>query len=427
MKGAKCLLKTIITFIFVFGLIVIVHEFGHFYFAKRAGIMVREFAIGMGPKLLSFHKNGTTYTWRLLPIGGYVRMAGLGEDTEDLQRGMSIMIETNDRGEVVRINTSKRNVFNGIPLEVSDFDLIDRLYIKGFVMGNEEDEQTYPVNHDATLIESDGTEIQIAPRDVQFDSAKLSKRMMTNFAGPMNNFILAVVLFMIVAFLQGGAPNLNTNRIGEVQSGSVAQKSGLKSGAEILSINQHEIRNWDDITQDISKAGQKPLTMKVRQDGQVKKLTMTPKMEEVDGQKRALVGISSYKETSIWSKIKYGFTATVDNSVTVFKALGNLITGFSLNKLGGPVAIFKMSETAASSGLITILSFTAMLSVNLGIMNLLPIPALDGGKIVLNIYEALRGKPMDPNKEGILTMIGFGCLMLLMILVTWNDIRRYFF
>lgn len=421
------MLKTIITFIFVFGLIVIVHEFGHFYFAKRAGIMVREFAIGMGPKLLSFHKNGTTYTWRLLPIGGYVRMAGLGEDTEDLQRGMSIMIETNEKGEVIRINTSQRNVFNGIPLEVADFDLIDLLYIKGFVMGNEEDEQTYPVNHDATLIESDGTEIQIAPRDVQFDSAKLSKRMMTNFAGPMNNFILAVILFMIVAFLQGGAPNLNTNRIGEVQSGSVAQKAGLHSGAEILTINQHEVKNWDEITKEIASSGTKPLTMEVKQDGKDKTLKMTPKVETIDGKQRALIGITSYQDTSLFSKIKYGFTATIENSVTVFKALGNLITGFSLNKLGGPVAIFKMSETAAESGWITVLSFTAMLSVNLGIMNLLPIPALDGGKIVLNLYEALRGKPMDPNKEGILTMIGFGCLMLLMILVTWNDIRRYFF
>lgn len=421
------MLKTILTFIFVFGLIVIVHEFGHFYFAKRAGIMVREFAIGMGPKLLSFHKNGTTYTWRLLPIGGYVRMAGLGEDSEDLQKGMPIMIETNEQNEVIRINTSKKDVFNGIPMEVSDFDLIDQLYIKGYVMGDEEDERTYSVNHDATLIESDGTEIQIAPRDVQFDSAKLSKRMMTNFAGPLNNFILAVILFMIVAFLQGGAPDLNTNKIGAVQQGSVAQAVGLHSGAKILAINGDDIHNWNEITDSVSQAGNKTITMKVQQDGRTETLKMKPKVQEVDGQKRAMIGIGIYQDSSLWAKIKYGFTATVDNSVTVFKALGNLLTGFSLNKLGGPVAIFKMSETAASSGIITILSFTAMLSVNLGIMNLLPIPALDGGKLVLNLYEAVRGKPMDPNKEGILTMIGFGCLMLLMILVTWNDIRRYFF
>lgn len=421
------MLKTILTFIFVFGLIVIVHEFGHFYFAKRAGIMVREFAIGMGPKLLSFHKNGTTYTWRLLPIGGYVRMAGLGEDSEDLQKGMPIMIETNEQNEVIRINTSKKDVFNGIPMEVSDFDLIDQLYIKGYVMGDEEDERTYSVNHDATLIESDGTEIQIAPRDVQFDSAKLSKRMMTNFAGPLNNFILAVILFMIVAFLQGGAPDLNTNKIGAVQQGSVAQAAGLHSGAKILAINGDDIHNWNEITDSVSQAGNKTITMKVQQDGRTETLKMKPKVQEVDGQKRAMIGIGIYQDSSLWAKIKYGFTATVDNSVTVFKALGNLLTGFSLNKLGGPVAIFKMSETAASSGIITILSFTAMLSVNLGIMNLLPIPALDGGKLVLNLYEAVRGKPMDPNKEGILTMIGFGCLMLLMILVTWNDIRRYFF
>lgn len=405
----------------------IVHEFGHFYFAKRAGIMVREFAIGMGPKLLSFHKNGTTYTWRLLPIGGYVRMAGLGEDSEDLQRGMSIMIETNDDNEVIRINTSKKDVFNGIPMEVSDFDLIDKLYIKGYVMGDDHDERTYRVNHDATIIEDDGTEIQIAPRDVQFDSAKLSKRMMTNFAGPMNNFILAVILFIIVAFLQGGAPDLNTNQIGAVQENSAAAKAGLQSGAEILTIDGKTVSNWNEISTAISKAGTKTVEMKVHQSGKDQTLKVTPEVKTIDGEKTTLIGIQSYQDTSLFAKIKYGFTATVANSVTVFKALGNLITGFSLDKLGGPVAIFKLSETAASSGIITILSFTAMLSVNLGIMNLLPIPALDGGKLVLNLYEAVRGKPMDPNKEGILTMIGFGCLMLLMILVTWNDIQRYFF
>lgn len=421
------MIKTIITFIFVFGLIVIVHEFGHYYFAKRAGIMVREFAIGMGPKLLSFHKNGTTYTWRLLPIGGYVRMAGLGEDSEDLQKGMPVTLELDDNEHVKRINTSKKTLFDGIPLEVTDYDLIDGLWIQGYVMGNEDDERRFVVDHDAMIVEEDGTEIQIAPRDVQFDSAKLSKRMMTNFAGPMNNFILAVVLFMIVAFMQGGIPETNSNAI-TVEQNAPAAVAGIQDGDKIMAINHHKTSDWNAITEAVSTSKDtKALSVSVERDGKEKTIQVKPKMVEEDGQKRALIGIRPAYNTSLWAKIKYGFTATFDNAFAIFKALGNLITDFSLDKLGGPVAIFKMSETVAHNGIIMILSFTAMLSINIGIINLLPIPALDGGKLVLNIYEAVRGKPMDPKKEGILTVIGFALVMILMILVTWNDIQRYFF
>ena len=419
------MIKTIVTFIFVFGLIVVVHEFGHYYFAKKAGIMVREFAIGMGPKLLSFHKNNTTYTWRLLPIGGYVRMAGLGEDSEDLQKGMPITIQLNEKQEVVKINTNKRHQMEGIPLEVTDFDLIDELFIQGFVMGDETNETRYTVNHDAMIIEEDGTEIQIAPRDVQFDSASLPKRMMTNIAGPMNNFILAVILFVIVAFMQGGVSQTNDNQI-MVEKNSPAALAGIHNQAEIISINKHQVDNWDEITQAIAKEKGK-LTLEVKEDGRKRQVSVTPKEVKEDGQKRAIIGIRPTVNHSLWAKIKYGFTATLDNSLAIFKALGNLFTDFSLNKLGGPVAIFKMSETVAHNGFIMVLSFTAMLSINIGIINLLPIPALDGGKLVLNLYEAIRGKPLDPKKEGILTAIGFALVMILMILVTWNDIQRYFF
>src|SRR5699024_192634 len=113
--------------------------------------------------------------------------------------------------------------------------------------------------------------------------------------------------------------------------------------------------------------------------------------------------------------------------VGIFKALGSLISNFSLDQLGGPVAIFELSSQAASQGATTVLYLTAMISINLGIMNLLPIPGLDGGKLLLNILEGLRGKPISQEKEGMITLIGFGLLMLLMVLVTWNDIQRFFF
>lgn len=419
------MIKTVLTFIFVFGLIVVVHEFGHYYFAKKSGIMVREFSIGMGPKLLSFHKNNTTYTLRLLPIGGYVRMAGLGEDSDDLQKGMQVTIQLNERDEVVLINTNQRQHIEGIPLQVTDFDLVDQLFIQGFVMGDETQNQRYVVHHDAFIIEEDGTKLQIAPRDVQFDAARLPHRMLTNIAGPLNNFILAIILFMMVAFMQGGVPATEETNI-MVDSKAPAAMAGIKNHAEILAINQQKVHNWEEITQVISQS-KSNIAIKVKQEGETKTMNVKPKYIREDGKRRALIGIRPAMNESLWAKLKYGFTATIDNSLSIFKALGNLFTDFSLNKLGGPVAIFKMSETVANSGVIMVLSFTAMLSINIGIINLLPIPALDGGKLVLNIYEAVRGKPLDPKKEGILTAIGFALVMILMILVTWNDIQRYFF
>lgn len=118
------MITTIITFIIIFGILVFVHEFGHYYFAKRAGILVREFAIGMGPKLFAYRKNGTTYTWRILPLGGYVSMAGLEDDTEELKKGMPVSLITDENGVVQKINTSKKlTLVEGIPLELTDWDL----------------------------------------------------------------------------------------------------------------------------------------------------------------------------------------------------------------------------------------------------------------------------------------------------------------
>ena len=163
-------MKTIITFIIVFGILVIVHEFGHFFFAKRSGILVREFAIGMGPKIYGHQaKDGTTYTLRLLPIGGYVRMAGNGDDETEMAPGMPLSLLLNSDGIVEKINVSKKvQLPNGIPLELIAYDLEDDLTITGYVNGDETQEVTYHVEHDASIIEADGTEIRIAPRDVQF-------------------------------------------------------------------------------------------------------------------------------------------------------------------------------------------------------------------------------------------------------------------
>ncbi|EFU14334.1 RIP metalloprotease RseP [Enterococcus faecalis] len=422
-------MKTIITFIIVFGILVLVHEFGHFYFAKRAGILVREFAIGMGPKIFAHRgKDGTTYTIRLLPIGGYVRMAGMGEDMTEITPGMPLSVELNAVGNVVKINTSKKvQLPHSISMEVVDFDLEKELFIKGYVNGNEEEETVYKVDHDATIIESDGTEVRIAPLDVQFQSAKLSQRILTNFAGPMNNFILGFILFTLAVFLQGGVTDLNTNQIGQVIPNGPAAEAGLKENDKVLSINNQKIKKYEDFTTIVQKNPEKPLTFVIERNGKEEQLTVTPEKQKVEKQTIGKVGVYPYMKTDLPSKLMGGIQDTLNSTTQIFKALGSLFTGFSLNKLGGPVMMFKLSEEASNAGVSTVVFLMAMLSMNLGIINLLPIPALDGGKIVLNIIEGVRGKPISPEKEGIITLIGFGFVMVLMVLVTWNDIQRFFF
>jgi regulator of sigma E protease len=422
-------MKTIITFIIVFGILVLVHEFGHFFFAKRSGILVREFAIGMGPKIFAHQgKDGTAYTIRILPIGGYVRMAGMGEDETELAPGMTLSVELNEQEEVVKINTSKKvQLTNSIPMELLEADLEKELFIKGYVNGDESKEITYKVNHDATIIEQDGTEVRIAPIDVQFQSAKLWQRMLTNFAGPMNNFILAFVLFTLYVFMQGGVSYTNTNLIGGVQADSPAEKAELKADDKILSINGTSVSTWEDFTKIIQENPEKKLTLKVESNGSTREVNVTPKSQTSGDQKIGMIGILPPKKTSFTDKLVGGIQTTLESSMQIFKALKSLFTGFSLDKLGGPVMMFQMSSEASKAGLNTVIWLMAMLSVNLGIINLLPIPALDGGKIVLNIIEGVRGKPLSQEKEGILTLIGFGFIMVLMVLVTWNDIQRFFF
>ncbi len=275
------MITTIITFIIIFGILVFVHEFGHYYFAKRAGILVREFAIGMGPKLFAYRKNGTTYTWRILPLGGYVSMAGLEDDTEELKKGMPVSLITDENGVVQKINTSKKlTLVEGIPLELTDWDLTDGLWVEGYENGTEDEIKRFKVDHDALIIGKDGIELQIAPCDVRFQSASLVDRMLTNFAGPLNNFLLAIVAFGLVAFLQGGVP-VTTNTIAQVQTDSVAQKAGLKANDTIIAIDGAKTPTWDDVAQHIRSADGKELVLTVKRADKKQNIKVTDRKSVV--------------------------------------------------------------------------------------------------------------------------------------------------
>ena len=415
----------ILTFILVFGIIVVVHEFGHFYFAKKSGILVREFAIGMGPKIFAhIGKDGTAYTIRILPLGGYVRMAGWGDDTTEIKTGTPVSLTLTDDGKVKRINLSGKKLDQtALPMQVTQFDFEDKLFIKGLVL---EEEKTFAVDHDATVAEADGTEVRIAPLDVQYQNATIWGKLITNFAGPMNNFILGVVVFWILIFMQGGVRDVDTNQFHIMPQGALA-KAGVPETAQITKIGSHEISNWESLIQAVeseTKDKTAPtLDVTISENGSDKQVTVTP--EESQG--RYLLGVQSGIKSDFVSMFVGGFTTAADSALRILSALKNLIFQPDLNKLGGPVAIFKESSDAAKNGIENVLYFLAMISINIGIFNLIPIPALDGGKIVLNILEAIRRKPLKQEIETYVTLAGVVIMVVLMIAVTWNDIMRLFF
>jgi len=422
-------ITTIITFIIVFGILVIVHEFGHFYFAKRGGILVREFSIGMGPKLFYRRgKDGTTYTLRLLPVGGYVRMAGAEDDEDEIKPGTPVSLYLGKDDQVERINASKKStLFNGIPVEITGSDLEDELWIEGYENGDESEVKRYPVAHNATIIETDGTELQIAPKDVQFQAASLGRRLMTNFAGPMNNIILAIVTFMLMSFVQGGVA-MGTNQV-QVASApvSIAKKAGIQNNDKILSVNGKQTKDWTSLSTAIQPRANKATKVVIQRGNTKKTLTLTPKGEQSNGKTVGMIGITQAQNKHIGPILASGFTQTWTMTKALFGALWSMVSGhFSLNDLGGPVAIFATTSQATKFGLVGVLNFLAFLSINLAIVNLIPIPALDGGKILLNFIEAIRRKPLSENVEAGITLVGVGFLVILMLLVTWNDIERYF-
>lgn len=415
----------ILTFILVFGIIVVVHEFGHFYFAKKSGILVREFAIGMGPKIFAhIGKDGTAYTIRILPLGGYVRMAGWGDDTTEIKTGTPVSLTLADDGKVKRINLSGKKLGQtALPMQVTQFDFEDKLFIKGLVL---EEEKTFAVDHDATVVEADGTEVRIAPLDVQYQNATIWGKLITNFAGPMNNFILGVVVFWVLIFMQGGVRDVDTNQFHIMPQGALA-KVGVPETAQITKIGSHEVSNWESLIQAVeseTKDKTAPtLDVTISENGSDKQVTVSP--EESQG--RYLLGVQPGIKSDFVSMFVGGFTTAADSALRILSALKNLIFQPDLNKLGGPVAIFKASSDAAKNGIENVLYFLAMISINIGIFNLIPIPALDGGKIVLNILEAIRRKPLKQEIETYVTLAGVIIMVVLMIAVTWNDIMRLFF
>ncbi|MDD2510027.1 MAG: RIP metalloprotease RseP [Syntrophomonas sp.] len=253
------------------------------------------------------------------------------------------------------------------------------------------------------------------------------EKIRVSFAGPFMNFILALLIFVFSYSVMGLPHSSNEAVIGTVIKGKPADLAGIRANDRIVSVNGIAINSWADFNQQTSQSNGQPLELQLERNQQLVSLQVVP--VKLDSSGNMGIGVLNrviYEKQGIIKSMELGLKQTYELTLLLFSALGILITGgASMGDLAGPVGITRLVDEFAQVGIVFLLNFTAFLSINLGIMNLLPIPALDGSKIVFAVVEAIRKKPLDPEKEGFLNWIGFLFLIGLMIIVTFNDIVRW--
>ncbi|WP_379126606.1 RIP metalloprotease RseP [Paenibacillus sp. sgz500958] len=410
--------------VLMFFVLVTVHEWGHYYFAKRAGILVREFAIGFGPKLFSYKRNETQFTLRLLPFGGYARMAGEDPEVIEIGVGQTIAVRLGQDNKVKTIYLdsldTRRNVIRG---EAQHTDLENDLVIRLDVDG---DVTTYAVHPQAMMVRG-GQQTQIAPKDRQFGSKTVGQRALAIFAGPVMNFLLAFVLFAIHQQMVGvPLENPTYVKIGDVSKGMPAEEAGVQKGDIVDSINGEKIgADYQKMIEMTSASKGKTMEWTILRGSETITFSMIPR--SMEGQEGGKVGITPElpsRKASFGETITGSGHAMVNTTKAIFMGFKQLVNQFNMDDIGGPVRTFELTGQIAQQGIEYLTSWAAILSLYLGIFNLLPIPALDGSRLVFLGVEALRGKPIDPGREGMVHFVGFAMLFLLMLAVTYNDILR---
>ncbi len=541
---------SVLAFIFALGLIIIIHEGGHFFFARRANILCREYAFGMGPLLWKKKKGETLYSIRALPIGGFCAIAGeeLEEDPLKELKNIKLFLEN---GIVKKlILDDKNNLFDDIKeVEIVEYDLYDaddtgKLFIKVIDNGQEIE---YPVDPQALYvfikpvknntiskekqIERYAQEFQIAPHNRILGAKNKRQRAMVMFGGPLMNFVLAIFMFFFASLLLGFSDTSST-KLGEVSTGTPAYSAGLQEGDVLLELSSGDITTkldeWNSISKfmdeyRISKTATDTIVVKYMRGSEELTTTIKPmvviysismiqditsnevKIGEVDSKSLAYAGglrtgdiiqgikykdESEYKTIFNWKEVYNLFTENVEGDLMDIKVLRgtetvecsvdpyskqlfddtqnvgitailmgispttkfnfgksliypftefwaslknmvltlkHLFTGsVGINNLSGPVGIFTLTSQAASEGFGTLLNFIGFLSVNVGFMNLLPIPALDGGRLLFLGYEAITKKKPSQKVETALISITMILLLALIAYVSFNDILRIF-
>lgn len=346
-------LITLLILFIILSVIIIVHEFGHFIAAKKGGVYIDEFSMGMGPQLLKYKpkKSETTYSLRAFPIGGFVSMA------------------------------------------------------------EKEDPNNKKIKKNQVL-----------------ENKSFGRKLLVLINGILFNCILAIFLFFISGLFYGRP--ISEPVIQNVVDGMAAQKAGIESGDRILEVNGVKINTWDDFLLEASaKKLKSEYIFKIeKSSGEVKEYSLVPEVQEVEGQEIKVFGIQS-SGTTYYKGFKnafiYAFEGFYTNLKTIFKILGNLLTGeVPVKSLSGPVGIYSLVDNVKSQGFNTLLYLTAYLSINVAIINLVPIPVFDGGRVLILLIEKITKKKSSEKLEIMLNYIGFLLMILLMLYVTFNDIVR---
>ncbi|MNZ60496.1 Regulator of sigma-W protease RasP [compost metagenome] len=352
-------------------------------------------------------------------------MAGEDPELVQISSGQTIALRL-ESDEVRKIYLdrldSRKNVIRG---EVQEVDLEDHLHVKLDVDG---EIVSYRVHPQAMLV-AKGKETQIAPLDRQYGSKTVPQRALSIFAGPLMNFLLAFVLFAAHT-LMAGIPLENPSHleIGDVVKGMPAAEAGVQKGDIVETINGTPVGTDANKMIEMIKASEnKPMVWAVKRGEEAVSITITPRsVKDGEGGKvgSSIVTYFPTRSASFGESIKVAGEDMVYTTKAIFLGFQQLIQKFSMDDLGGPVRTFEVTGQIAKQGITQLTYWAAILSLYLGIFNLLPIPALDGSRLVFLGVEALRGKPIDPNREGLVHFIGFAMLFLLMIAVTYNDILR---
>lgn len=350
-------MTTIVSTIVVLGVLIFVHELGHFLVAKWAGVAVLRFSLGFGPRVWGIKRGDTDYCLSLIPLGGYVKM--LGEEPDQ---------------------------------EVSEEQM-----------------------------------------ERSFANQPVSRRIAIVFAGPLANMLFAVVVFAAV-YAFAGIPVLTTE-IGAVTAGSPAEKADLRPGDTVLAINGRQLSSWEELSLSIEELGKGPLTLDVRRGEETLALQVTPTVSEVknifgEPVRRSLIGVTASgkvfvkKVNPLWA----GYYSVVQSwnlsklfLLTVVKLIQRVVP---LQTLGGPILIAQMAGQQASEGMLNLINFMALISVNLAVLNLLPIPILDGGHLLFFLVEAVLRRPISVKNVEMAQKVGMALLLLLMVVVFYNDIMR---
>lgn len=358
--------------VLVLGGLIFFHELGHFGVARLLGMGVRTFSLGFGPKLLTWRRGKTDYCLSLVPLGGYVALAGEEESDEP------------------------------VPPEGKEID--------GVLFSPEELFSERPAWH----------------------------RLLVILAGPVANFILALIIYCGLAWVQGQTYLLPV--IGGVMADSPAAEAGIQPGDTIRFIDGKAITTWNEVPESIGAKQGAPVTIVLSRNGQEETLVLTPKEGSRpnafgEGQKAWLIGITAPSDAEYvgsmplgpMEALKTGTLRTWEMIVFTCESFVKLAQRVvPLDNVGGPILIAQIVGKTADVGFLAVLSIAALISVNLGILNLLPIPVLDGGHIVFLLLEMITRRPVSLVTRDYATRIGMGLLLLLMLFATWNDLSRLF-